>query len=68
MSTSAVWQMSEDEISDVCWQIGEAPAALIREHCARYLRNKWGREPEASEVGALVKRVLGGCAPASVQG
>lgn len=68
MSKANVWQMSEAEIYAVCQQCDDAPAALVPQCCATYLRNKWSREPDRAEVAALVTRVMGGSASTSVQG
>jgi hypothetical protein len=68
MSTSTVWQLSEREIYDVCFAADDAPASLLPQICAHYLRQRWGREPSSSERAALVQRVRGESVPVNVQG
>ncbi len=68
MSTTTIWQMDEREIYDVCFEVDDAPASLLPQICARYLRQRWGREPSSSERAALVQRVRGESAPVNVQG
>lgn len=68
MSTNTVWQMSKSEILDVCFEADDAPASLLPQICARYLRQRWGREPSSSERAALVRRVRGESVPTNVQG
>jgi hypothetical protein len=68
MSANAVWQMGEREIYDVCFEADDAPASLLPQICAHYLRQRWGREPSSAERAALVKRVRGKSVPTNVQG